>query len=234
MEIIRDYYEREGCYNYYFKEDNKVLHICFGGNLDLYWSIHDIDARLESKKQTSDEIRKYIHSERKYTFTITKENYYIYCLFAELYNEIKESRIFLPDKKNINQELTDTEEFYMTEAKAKELNERHKKLAAYQLLFDGKTIEWHSDDDMYDRGEILTINKVDDTFVLEFTCPKIEDNNFVYRTPGSVSIRFRNSGSTYDPYNVIFMRMFNKLQEYDPDYHQLHIEELTYRRTLKK
>ena len=122
----------------------------------------------------------------------------------------------------------------MTEEKAKQLNEKEKKLAAYKLLFDGEKIEWHSDDDSYDRAEVLTIKKVNDNFLLEFTSPKIDDFDFIYRTIGTTGIRFRNSGSTYDPYNVIFMRMFNKLQEYDPDYHQLHIEELTYRRTLKK
>ena len=101
-------------------------------------------------------------------------------------------------------------------------------------MFDGKTIEWHSDDDRYERSDCVKINKVDDTFVLEFIRPSITEDNFIYRTPGCISIRFRNSGSTYDPYNMIFMRMFNKLQEYDPDYHQIHIEELTYRKTLKK
>ena len=54
--------------------------------------------------------------------------------------------------------------------------------------------------------------------------------------PGRICIRFRNSGSTYDPFNIIFMRMFNKLQEYIPEYHQIHIEEMNYskKRTLKK
>ena len=52
----------------------------------------------------------------------------------------------------------------------------------------------------------------------------------------SVSIRFRNSGSRYNPFNIIFMKMFNKLQEYNPEYHQIHIEELEYQKklTLKK
>ena len=84
------------------------------------------------------------------------------------------------------------------------------------------------------NGIVLTIKKEDDQFLLEFTSPKIDDNDFIFRMLGTVSIRFRNSGSTYDPYNIIFMRMFNKLQDYDPEYHQMHIEELVYKRTLKK
>ena len=50
--------------------------------------------------------------------------------------------------------------------------------------------------------------------------------------PGSISIRFRNSGSLYDPFNMIFMRMFNKLQNYDPEYHQIHFEEINYAKKL--
>ena len=47
-------------------------------------------------------------------------------------------------------------------------------------------------------------------------------------------MRIRNSGSNYNPFNCIFMRMFQKLQEVDNDYHQIHFEELEYKRLLKK
>lgn len=52
-----------------------------------------------------------------------------------------------------------------------------------------------------------------------------------YLLDGLISIRFRNSGSRYAPFNRLFMKMFNKLQFLDDvnDYgHQIHIEEYLY------
>jgi len=235
MEVTKEYMEREGCYNFYIKEGNKVLKIIFGGNLDLYWILYNYSKI--GKNLSTEKLKKLYFEEIKYQFTITKENYFIYSLFEELYDDIKESRIFIPTDNKLSEEYTEEEsdfDFmkYMTEERAKTLNKRHKKLAAYQLLFDGETIEWHSDDDVYDRSDRVVIKKTDNTFVLEFIRPSVTEDNFIHRIPGSVSIRFRNSGSTYDPYNMIFMRMFNKLQEYDPEYHQMHIEELSYQKKL--
>ena len=52
-----------------------------------------------------------------------------------------------------------------------------------------------------------------------------------------MGIRFRNSGSRYDPFNIVFMRMFLKLQQVDDinDFgHQIHIEEFLYQKRLLK
>ena len=43
----------------------------------------------------------------------------------------------------------------------------------------------------------------------------------------------RNSGSRYSPHNIVFMRMFNELQEYYPEYHQIHMEEIEYQKKLQ-
>ena len=42
----------------------------------------------------------------------------------------------------------------------------------------------------------------------------------------SYCVRLRNSGSRYDPFNILFMNMYYKLCVYEPDYHQVHMEEL--------
>ncbi|MEG1149956.1 MAG: hypothetical protein RSE17_01545, partial [Bacilli bacterium] len=47
--------------------------ISFAGNLDLYWSFYSFNFNGDEK-----------------SFTITKENYFIYTLFLELYNNIKD------------------------------------------------------------------------------------------------------------------------------------------------
>lgn len=241
MEITRQYYEREGCYNFYLSEDNKILEITFGGNLDLYWSLKII----REHKEDLDEIMYSTNDEVKDNFIITKENYFIYSLFEELYNDILESRIFVPiHKRKTSDEIElDDDDFDVwnkyDEFDFNKRNEWYKNQSIYQKLFNGKTIEWHSDDEEFSVANRVTIEKVDDTFVLEFTRPYLSESkrfSGLLFSSDKVNIRFRNSGSTYDPYNAIFMRMFNKLQEYDPDNHQMHIEEINYQRklTLKK
>ena len=59
-----------------FLESEKQFDISFGGNLDLYWTIH-------SKKESD-----------HHDFTITKENYKVYRLFEELFDDIKNIKIF--------------------------------------------------------------------------------------------------------------------------------------------
>lgn len=234
MEITKELVEREGCYNFYIKEGNQVLKIIFGGNLDLYWILYNY-SKID-KNLSIETLKKMYYRETKYKFIITKENYFIYSLFEELYDDVKESKLFIPTDNKSSEDNLEELDFdfmnYMTEEKSKMLNEKYKKFAAYQLLFDGKTIEWHSDDDSYERADRVVIKKIDDTFLLEFIRPAVTEDNFIHRIPGSISIRFRNSGSTYDPYNMIFMRMFNKLQAYDPEYHQIHMEELPYQKKL--
>ena len=115
-------------------------------------------------------------------------------------------------------------------------NNRHKDSPQYKQLYNGQTITWYSDDYDIPTADYVTIKKVNDTYELEFTRPRITENHFTMRRKNTVTIRFRNSGSRYDPFNTIFMRMYNKLQQYDPNYHQLHFEELSYQKklTLKK
>lgn len=233
MEITRDYKEKEGYYNYYFHEDNKKFSIIFGGNLDLYWTINELKER--DKNLTPEEIRQEMYSESKYTFVITKENYFIYSLFENLYNEIKDSKIFVSIIEGQSKDaLQDDNLDFLKSVSGEEKNKWYKTRSAYQMLYDGEIIEWHSDDDDYHKADRVSIKKDNNTYILEFTCPNLEDDDFIYRRQGSASIRFRNSGSTYDPYNIIFMRMFNKLQEYNPEYHQIHFEEISYKRILKK
>lgn len=242
MEITKVKFEREGCYNFYLNDGDKVLSIIFCGNLDLYWNLQLKNIKLDENNINSEKNRKIMYGELKGTFTITKENYFIYSLFEKLYDDIQNALIFEP----VETENTDEEQLVieddsfdkwniLTDEKIKEKNEHYKQRDYYKLLFDGEKIEWHSDDESYDVADRVEIRKVDDTFVLEFIRPEMTEGKYFYfRAPGSISIRFRNSGSLYDPFNVIFMRMFNSLQEYEPEYHQIHLEEMNYQRRLLK
>mgnify|MGYP003306174090 CR=1 FL=1 len=121
-----------------------------------------------------------------------------------------------------------------TEEDCKRWNERLKTRYHYSELYNSfdNTITWRSDDEQYEYADRVKISKIEDNIVLEFTRPKTNKNTYGYRDFESVSIRFRTSGSRYDEFYIPFMRMFNKLQDYNPNEHQIHIEELNYHKKL--
>ncbi len=187
----------------FIEEDNSYLSILYGGNLDLYWSIHSNKRTLENDSKTD-------------TFTITKENYKLYNLFENLYNDIKEINIF--------------EDFEEDKDRYRVYNRSN-----YQELFDeeNKTITWYSDETAHEVANYLKIKKETDCFIINFN---IQENIEGYDSDFNsslydISIRFSNSGSRYDPFNIIFMRMYERLKTIDDtnDYgHQIHIEEYLY------
>lgn len=139
--------------------------------------------------------------------TITKENYFVYELFYKLYESIKNNKVFYDD------------ETYF------EVNERENK------LFKNNMIEWYSDELPIDITSKLTVKKEKETFKVIFQKSKKSQDGISL----TYTIRFRNSGSKYEPFNISFMHMYNELKKYDPNCHQIHIEEYLYKqKTLKK
>ena len=130
MEIIKIKNNRYS-YDFYLKEDDKELRISFGGNLDLYWSLTKKNINLKQIKPS--ELYKESKKELKETFTLTKENYYIYTLFENLYNDIKECKLY-------------TEDSYFDETISyKDRNKEYQNTEKYKYLFDGKIIKWDKD-----------------------------------------------------------------------------------------
>ena len=133
---------------------------------------------------------------------ITKENYYIYEVFYKLYESIKNNKVFY-DKENYS-------------------------IVKNNKLFKNNMIEWYSDELPIDITSKLTIKKEDEVFKVIFEkSKKSQDGIFI-----TYSIRFRNSGSRYAPFNINFMQMYNELKEDDPNYHQIHMEEYLYKQKL--
>jgi len=222
MEIIKRKSEL-GTYDISIKNDNKKLSIIFGGNLDLYFILS-----TDNREKYEDIINSKVDS-----FIITKENYFIYSVFEELINDIKDSKIFI--QNNFDNELFSNIDFLQNDDYYQRRNEQLKKTWEYINLYDGENITWYSDDELSDIANILKIYKnSDEDIVLEFIRQNIKDKrdiNFI-----SNNIRIRNSGSRYNPYNIIFMRLYQKLTKYNVDYHQIHIEEHLYqkKKLLKK
>ena len=215
-------------YDLSFKKDDKELKMIFGGNGDLYWMLRR--TKVSDMDEEIDEVYN--------NFYITKENPIIYKLFDELYNDIINCDIFKITE--LDQEMYTKSEIKNKQKKKKELNEWYKN--KQDLLVEDDKIIWHSDEQMFEYANVVTISKLEEGYLLEFTVPEQPKEELMYRLPGTISIRFRNSGSTYDPFNVVFMRMYQELQKYDREeeqrlideqlYHQITLDE--YKLILKK
>ena len=198
-------------YDYYFKEEVLEMSIVFRGNGDLYFG-----SKIFSKDQEAE-------------FYITKENIIIYNLFSELFKAFQNVEIYTINDFDL-QYYDDEEELQQKYARYKEWNEELKNSSIYKRLFNNNSITWISDDSIsfnYETADTLKIIKEDNQFKLEFT---YYENKFSHVR----SIRIRNSGSRYQPFNFLMMNFFNKLQEYDPNNHQMHIEEYLYLKNNSK
>lgn len=235
MEVTRQEGMYSG-YDYLIKQDNKLLKIAFGSNLDLYWSLTNLDA-----DRTLDSL----YDEQYETFLITKENITLYDLFKKIVDDIKLPRVYEPTKReDLDEEdlpdpeieviLADFDNGKSEQEKCDEWNEELKKSERYRKLYDGENIRWHSDEDYYEIADRVMITELEDSILLEFYRPKNTLDTIGFRMPGTITIRFRNSGSTYDPLNIVFMKMYQQLQDYNPDYHQVHFDEIEYQKRLKK
>lgn len=187
-------------------DGDKELMITFGGNLDLYWY-------LTSKEEREVD-----------TFEITKENYFLFLLFDNLYNDIVNCNLF----KVHDDELlfiNSIKELQRICNKKDELNRIFKEYEEYKNLYNGKYICWYSDDDPIDDANYVKIIKKENSYVLEFTHNKKSTTLYFKHV-----IRFRNVGSRYKPFNIIFMNMYNILCNSEYDENQLHIEEYLYKK----
>lgn len=210
----------------YLIEENKTLLITFAGNGDLYWVIQN-KACGENVKYSSD------------YFDISKDNYEVYSLFEQLFSDIKNINICENKEFPLYVETDEEKKEYLENLELEKEMYRKSNMSHYNDLYDGiDTITWHSDETAYEVSNIVKIKKMDNIFRVEFSSqPHIDGYDEELNELGHMSIRFRNSGSRYAPFNILFMRMFNKLQEVDDvnDYgHQIHIEEYLYNNDKQK
>lgn len=212
----------------YLIDENKTLSIMFAGTGDLYWIIKNTNIN-ENDEYSYD------------SFEITRENYQIYNLFQKVFDDIKSINIFDEELEFPPYVETDEErKEYLENIEFDKKRYRFFNMSHYNDLYDEETetITWISDETAYEVGNVVTIKKVNDKFLIEFkTQPYIEGFDKEDNTLGMMAIRFRNSGSRYNPFNMIFMRLFKNLQSVDDvnDYgHQLHMEEYLYEKNKIK
>ena len=198
-------------------DGNVRLIMSIYGNGDLYWTITD-DSKLI----------------KNMFFTIIRENGAVYSIFQDLFADIENANVC-----TLNDDIFNN---YETEKYNKIYHEEVFKYDFYHYfeLYDieNKTITWCSDEFNRDNANILKIRKIDDEFELEFI-PKSILSGFINGSSniGRVTIKFCNFGSYYAPFNVMFMRLFNKLQLVDDVKdikHQVSIDEYMYNKNKGK
>lgn len=204
MKFKKIYNDHVNCFDIELRDKEKILRIIYAGNLDLYLILSNGEV-LENENKTI-------------SFNITKEDYEIYSIFDSLYKETIEGNVF------------DNEEEY-------NFNDYHfnyKESYAYERLVKDNKITWISDNGPIDSEDKFIFYPEDENSYRFDFIRNDKPTDFGFKNALGISVRIRNSGSNYNPFNCIFMRMFQKLQEVDNDYHQIHFEELEYKRLLKK
>lgn len=139
-------------------------------------------------------------------FIIDESNLRVYDIFNKLYNDLINCKLpFESDK------------------------ERLRRLTNYSLLVQNNIITWKSDDYPFDIGPSFKIEKVNDIINITFDRGKNDEYNMNNRR---VTVRIRNSGSLYQPFNTNFMKLYNELCNLDLK--QMYIDEIMDLRRLKK
>ena len=183
-----------------------------GHNYDCYLIKTDTGNMLISFEGNFDLYWRYIHEKsildapEIVTLEITKENYRIYEYFDMLYQNV------------LNKKEKDHLEFhsYLTNPQN-----------PHALVRNGSII-WASDDFDYETASKVTITPGEDVYYITFEKSKDKSLFMTY------SVRFRNSGSRYNPYNTEFMKMYLSLKNYDPENRQMHFEEFLYQQKKLK
>lgn len=199
MKVVKD--ANEFGLDIFLKEEKKYVAITYNGNLDLYWSIHSENVNEDNE------------------FLITKENYRLYELFEQLFDDIKNINIF---NEGLDKEMY-----------------RSNNMSNYNELYNGSNVvTWYSDEAAHEVANILKIIKCDSSFKIQFyTQPYIDGYSEDFHSLHYIPIRFRNSGSRYEPFNMVFMKMYRDMKEIDDvnDYgHQLHLEEYLHNKSKVK
>lgn len=223
MKIEKKEGQVKGTKRIILQEEEQKLDIWYGGNWDLYWT-------LRSKNVNENNC-----------FVVTKENYGIYRLFERLFYDLETINVFgeieIPFYMQMEEDKEEIRKYIKVEEQIRENQKkkyRENNDAHYNELYDRnkKIITWYSDETHPSVANYLIIKKLDELFKVEFyTQQHTGQYDRDFHSTSYITIRFRNNGSTYDPFNTIFMKMYNDLCEVDDINefgHQIHMEEYIY------
>lgn len=156
------------------------------GNLKLFtFSDNDLHITCDALEESNN-----------YSIEISPCDSYFYTLIDEVYDAVSNHQPF---------------KYLKYDFEAKDLVFPEKVSNSKRLFKDG-VIEWHSDDCAYNIGSVLYITKEDNKYIIAFQKSKIHLDRVDPFTDFTVTI---GNSSRYNPYNITFMNMFNKLRDYD-------------------
>lgn len=187
----KNYLPDTGTFNIEITKENKKLRFIFGGNGDLSISL---------LADFGDD-----------TFEITKENYELYSLFDKMFKVFKECNVAHDNE---------FDDFFGRTSSAEKTNNDIRNSQLYKELFYDESINYRSDNYIYEEATIFKMSPGDDKYVIEFIGHQ-EDELMP-------NIEVTNSGSRYGYLHMPFMDLYNSLCQIDPIYHQIDIEEYMY------
>lgn len=158
---------------------------------------------------------------------ITKDNYQIYEMFDELFEQMRNGQVLLPKMKDFARDYsligeTDVEKAYQIyEDRINRENARLRNFRIFENMVFGDTLTFYSDasDDIM-TAMIMYIKKEDESFVVSMESQNNQDDEF-----RQVVIRGTNV-SRYNPFNIILVRWFLDAMKKKNYSGQMHIEEL--------
>ena len=150
-----------------------------------------------------------IYETPEHSFVLEQDNFLLYRSFKRLFDAIENERPFENGLGDSDYVLT-------------------RDYLPYPLLTDN-IISWHSDDGLYNDAAVLYIEKLDDVFKITIKEGLVNDIHMK-----TASVRFRNNGSLYHPYNFSFMGLYNELCKYDFNDKQINIFEYMNRDKVRK
>lgn len=191
--------------------------IYYGEDLNLYWKYY---------------CRGNIQTTPPEKIIITRENYFLFALFDELYNDIKNTNLFVLDSSDfLYSSYITYAEFKREKERIRKQNQRVVDKYFFNLnkLFKNGAIEWHSDESTYEDGSILTIKPCEEGYEVSFEKSKKTEDSFV-----TYAVIINNSGSRYEYYNIPFMRMYQELIQGYLNNPQISIDEYMNQKRLEK
>lgn len=200
--IVQKSQNKYGLCNVSLCDGRKSLDMSESNNGELFWTYYNFD-----------------HQNDDQTIHITKENEDLYAMFDHLYQVISTGEIFKPTSLDWNHCKT-CEERKKLLAKMKEWNHLLMNEPSYQDMYQEGVIRWHDDIHPIPNPNKIAIEKIPDEYLIHF---QLND---------SQTVRIYHPESKRRPFNDLFLHLYHELQNYDLQFHQMHIDEYEYQ--LKK
>lgn len=184
-------FDEKGYYEYSLIQNNLKFKMYYGGNLDIYWEIQNMDVDAENFES---------YEEKPLEFVIEPQYYEAYSIFFKLLRNVKSSAKKMQDEAQRAKREKMEEEDVVVYVNDDETAE------SYELIVKDGVVVWYSDEDSIENANFVTLTQVNGNILVTFRKGNME-NDF----PGSIPIRFRNSGSRYNPFNKYFMECFSDI-----------------------